>query len=259
MKKFKVFAAWTLLFSYLVIILGFVTEKRENRLINTIEVQIVDSNLNRFINRNDVLKLIQPEQKNILGIPDRDVNTDVLEKLIYTHPIVKEARVYKTASGILHIEITQRRPLLRVINAWNEDYYIDTEGRIMPWSGKFTAFVPVANGDIRYRLIRGKEYDVRDSSMGVLNDLYKLGIFLRENKFWGAQVEQIFINNQHDIELIPRVGAHLIILGNMDNAEEKFRNLEAIYKTGFGEEGWNGYQTINLKYKNQVICTKRQL
>jgi cell division protein FtsQ len=258
MKKFKVITSWSILVIYLVLILSFVLEKSEETRIGKIEVLITDSLQNRFLSTKEVLRLIQPDQSKILGTPDKDVNTAEIEKLIYAHPIVKQVNVYKTASGTLHIDISQRQPLIRIINAWNDDYYIDTEGRIMPWSGKFTAFVPVANGDIRYRLIRGKEYDVRDSSLGLLHDLYKMGLFLKQNRFWGSQIEQIYVNNQHDIELIPRVGAHLIIFGNMENAEGKFEKLDAIYRTGFGNVGWNGYETINLKFKNQVICSKRQ-
>ncbi len=60
-----------------------------------------------------------------------------------------------------------------------------------------------------------------------------------------------------EYELIPRVGAHQILLGSMDQWEKKLRNLELLYEQGLSKYGWNTYQTISLKYTNQVICTKR--
>ncbi|MFW6222798.1 MAG: cell division protein FtsQ, partial [Bacteroidota bacterium] len=58
-------------------------------------------------------------------------------------------------------------------------------------------------------------------------------------------------------EIIPRVGAHFIHFGSIDQYEWKFKKLKYLYKKGFSKEGWNKYEQINLKYKNQIICTKR--
>ena len=77
------------------------------------------------------------------------------------------------------------------------------------------------------------------------------------HQFWNDQVVQIYVNALGEYELIPRVGAHHILLGSMDQWETKLKNLELLYDQGLSRYGWNTYQTINLKYTNQVICTKR--
>ena len=64
-------------------------------------------------------------------------------------------------------------------------------------------------------------------------------------------------NRNQEFEIIPRVGAHQILLGNAENLELKFRNLKILYEEGLAYEGWNKYEIINLKYNNQVICSKR--
>ncbi|MFY9590545.1 MAG: cell division protein FtsQ, partial [Bacteroidales bacterium] len=74
---------------------------------------------------------------------------------------------------------------------------------------------------------------------------------------WGSQVEQINISPKGDIELVPRVGNHVIILGNLDNYEYKLKKLETLYLKGFDIVDWNKYSSINLKYSDQVICKKR--
>jgi cell division protein FtsQ len=52
------------------------------------------------------------------------------------------------------------------------------------------------------------------------------------------------------------VGNHKIILGDCSDLEQKFKKLFAFYKDGLNKIGWNTYKTINLKYKNQVVCTR---
>jgi cell division protein FtsQ len=90
----------------------------------------------------------------------------------------------------------------------------------------------------------------------IIYDLYKLAMFIDGNEFWRSQIEQIFVNGYGEIEMIPRMGAHTILLGRVNDMEYKFQKLKSIYYT-FNQIGWNDYKTINLKYKEQVICTKR--
>ena len=74
---------------------------------------------------------------------------------------------------------------------------------------------------------------------------------------YSTQIQQIFVNKEKEFELIPLVGAQIILFGKIDNYKDKFRNLEATYKRGFLYKGWNKYKKINLKYENQVICEKK--
>ncbi len=66
-------------------------------------------------------------------------------------------------------------------------------------------------------------------------------------------MEQLFVSPKGDIEIVPRVGDHKIILGTADSLETKFRNLLVFYKKAIPKVGWDAYKTINLKYANQII------
>ena len=48
-----------------------------------------------------------------------------------------------------------------------------------------------------------------------------------------------------------------IVIGEVYNLESKFNKLMLFYEEGLSKTGWNEYKTINLKYKDQVVCTKR--
>ena len=90
-----------------------------------------------------------------------------------------------------------------------------------------------------------------------MRDLYKFGVFLQNNPFWDAQIEQIHVLPGKDVELVPRVGDHIVYLGKLDQFEDKLDRLKVFYKKALNEVGWNKYSRISLEFNNQIICTKR--
>ena len=134
----------------------------------------------------------------------------------------------------------------------------------MPTSTKFTSNVPVFNGDIFESYSKFYSFDFsktveQDSVMKYtkLDEIYQVAKYLHEHKFWDSQIEQVFVNK--DFELVPRVGNQVIILGNTNDLEEKFNKLYVFYQEALPKVGWNTYSIINLKFKNQVVCTKNDL
>ena len=261
-KRVIIIAAIVLLLVYLGVSLGFMSERRDRLVCTGIVVTIPDSMEHRFLGRRDVMALIMSNGHKWIGEYLRDINTQSVESLIYRNPAVKEAKVFKTVGGTLKIEVTQRQPVLRIINRYGENFYIDDDGGMMPWSAKFTARVLVANWNIpdRFDSRKANSYSLLSdttASNHTLKDLTRLALFIRDNDFWNAQIEQVFVEENGDFDLIPRVGGHLIILGKLDDMEDKFAKLKLMYEVGLPNEGWNKYSTINLKFRNQVVCTKK--
>ena len=61
-----------------------------------------------------------------------------------------------------------------------------------------------------------------------------LSIFIK-NEFWKAQIIQLHMNDDKEIELIPRVGNHIILLGSEEEMEAKFEKLMLFYKKEFSK------------------------
>ena len=262
MQNVKKIGIAVFLLVYLVVTIGFISERRSHVVCSSVKVSIPDSLKHRFIRNKDVLNLVQSPGIKWIGQYISQINTQQIESLIYKHPAVKLAKVYKTLGGSLNIEVLQRQPLLRIINRFGDTYYIDEEGKAMPWSGRFTARVLVANGNIgnRFDFSRARETNILNDTITAyhtLKDLFLLASYINDYKFWRSCFEQIFVEENGDFELIPRVGGHLVIFGKMENMEEKFSNLQQLYMLGLPNEGWNKYSTINLKFRNQVVCTKK--
>ena len=263
MKRFGNILIWVLILSYLIVALSFVSEKRKNIPCHNIDVLITDKTNNYFVEKDDVIALIYDKGEDIIGYSIDSINIANLETIILNHPSIKNAEIYRNIYGNLHVKVEQRNPIIRIVNYNKESYYIDDEGALMPLSHKYTAHVLVASGVINepYTLrytkdILGYNQDDELNRGQLLRDLYILGKYLHQDPFWEAQIEQIYVIN-NEFELIPRVGTQIIEFGSIENYKEKLRNLKALYRVGFKKFGWNTYTKINLKYNNQVICTKK--
>jgi len=92
--------------------------------------------------------------------------------------------------------------------------------------------------------------------VNTINKLNTIAKFIYMDKFWKAQIEQVFVDDNMDLELIPKVGRQVILFGDIDRMAEKFKFLKAFYKDKMSQVGWNKYIVINLKFRNQIVCTK---
>jgi cell division protein FtsQ len=247
--------------AYLTLTLSFVSSKRNELVCRSVEVQINDSAENGFIKPKDVQQLLYNKNIKLVGKNFNSINLKALEAELNTFAPVENAEIYKTSGGKVVVEIRQRNPVIRIFDAPGHSYYIDDKGFLMQLSGKYTSHVPVANGYIPFLSNIRNNFNVlafqRSGKRSVLAELYQLACYLEDHEFWKAQVQQIYVNSNMEFELIPRVGSHVILFGDISNCEEKFNNLESLYINGLSAVGWNKYETINLKYKGQVICTKR--
>ena len=102
-----------------------------------------------------------------------------------------------------------------------------------------------------------KDFGNNNQFASILNKLYYLASYVNKDKFLRSQIIQVYINKEGEIELVPRVGNHIIVLGDVNDLDEKFEKLMIFYKKALGYAGWNNYKTINLKYNNQIVCVKK--
>ena len=206
-----------------------------------ISSSICDSVENRFITPEEIRTLVLEKYPGILGRKVKEINTEEMEVFFEKHPAVNNCEVYFTYGGSLHVDVTQREPLVRVFDA-NRSFYLDMNGQKMPVFRNYSAHILVAAGYIG----RLKEKD----------GLVRFSKMIYDDQFWKAQIEQVYVNEQGELILVPRVGDHLIEFGGLERMEEKLRNLRALYNQGWDAREWNLYKKVNLKYKGQVVCTK---
>jgi len=262
-RKILTFCGWILFSVGMVTLLGFVNQKQEELKCSDVIVQMKGDLGHEFVDAADVLKLVNSKGK-VMGNSIGTINTALLEKIILTNPFIQNVEVYSSIGGVLHVDLIQRNPIVRIINRNDEQYYIDETGSFMPVSDRYTPPSLVANGYIF------NTYSEMNINIGtpkvdtpsikiprIIEQVYTLARFLEADSFWSTNTEQIYVNEHQELELIPRVGDHRILLGDTTNLSEKMSNLFLFYREGLNKTGWNKYSIINLKFKDQIVCTKK--
>ncbi len=263
MKKIKLISIWLLIVAYLFLISGFIADREEGLLCNAIEIKIMDSLDTKFINKNDIIALLEQNNIKILGEPVNDINLKKLESLFANNQQISNSEIYITEKGRLNIEVVQYKPLVRIINSNNISYYLGEYGTIIPLSYRFSPYVIVVSGNIHEPFNINRVNNILDNITDSLNkkerviyDAFRLVKFISDNEFWNSQIVQIYVNDNYEFEIVPRVGPHIIEFGEINDIEEKFIKLETLYLKWLNNTDWNNYTIINVKYKNQIICKK---
>ncbi len=244
-------------FSTLLIVIILYLISGRNTLCKSVEVEFLSKGNKNFIAKEDILAIVKKEYKNIVKIPVNKIDITLLESKIENHPSVKKANVYKKIDGVLYIEVKQRIPLVRIINKKGKNFYIDEEGSLMPVSERNTARVIVASGNIEDNF-SGEASTIYNDSLNFkyLKNIFYLSRYLSRDKFLSAQIEQIYITEKGEYELVPRVGQHIVLLGSIIDYKNKIRQLKYFYLNVLNRQGWNKYKYINLKFNKQIVCTK---
>ena len=212
----------------------------EETVCKKVEVEIVNTLGQNYISDSEIVALMKNQNIFPVGKNLSEISTAEMEEKLENDKLIKRAECFKTVGGDVKIKVYQRIPVLRIFSQGGS-YYVDKEREIMPVPNNFAAYVPVASGSI------GNEYAQKQ--------LYDFVEYLQKDKFWNSQITQIYVAPNQDIFLTPTVGNQQIILGKIEDYKENLDKLRVFYEKELNRIGWNRYSVINLKYKNQVVCT----
>lgn len=249
-KAVLIVFTWLVCLGGLVTLMGFIDTKK-SRLICK-DLKIIIPGTSSFVDKKEVNRIVLKHAGSLVGMPLNAINIHQIENALKKNPYIREANIYADMDGTVHLEIRQRDPVLRLMNITGQDFYIDRDGYKIPSSFTYTPRILVANGYI----MEGYAGTVDTLKTRIARDLYKTALCLEKDALWSEQIEQIYVNSQNEIELIPRVGNHRILLGNADSLEHRLNNLKIFYKKAIPSVGWDAYKTINIKYSNQIVCEK---
>lgn len=235
-------ASALLVIAYLAWSICFFDRQENEETCTAVSICISDSTERQFVSAQEIMQLLNRNGLNPLGRNIQKTSMGEIEETLARHAMISNVECYKTPSHKINIELTQREPKFRVITG-TENYYVDTEREIMPTSTEYAAYVPIVSGN-------------RISRKLACGELYDFVSFIENDDFWNAQIEQIYIRDDTKIELVPRIGGHIILLGKLDGYERKLDKLYKLYTEGFSKIGWKAYKVIDLQYKNQIVCKK---
>ncbi|MFK8266698.1 cell division protein FtsQ [Capnocytophaga cynodegmi] len=213
----------------------FASNRNQTRTIKEINVDHQSSDM--YITDETVRRMVlNPQSKTEIG----SLKINEIEKLLDNHAMIEKSEVFCTIDGILNVKIKQRQPLARFYEE-GKFFYMDSQGKKMPLSDSFSARVPLVTGNIDE-----KHWE----------NIYSLIKFIQNDEFLTKNITKINIKRNGEYEFDMRIASFIVIWGDLEEMEQKKANLKAFYKQMEKSNTLNVYKIVNLKYSNQVVCTK---
>lgn len=255
----------TIIFYVLDVILAFYlvmaitswnTPDKKHRICTKVNINISDSNNSGFLSAEEIKAILEKDKLYPLNRQLSSIEPRKIEEALKVGPFVDTAQCYITENGHINIRISQRMPIIRIKNNKGEDYYLDDNGGILP-NSKYTSDLIIATGDI--------------SKWFAHFAITPMAKAINKSEFWLNQIEQINVRPDRGIELVPRVGNHIIFIGYLpirrnkaandkgidEFVTKKLERTEKFYRYGLSQAGWNKYSYIDVEFDNQIICKQR--
>ena len=255
---------------FLVFSFYYAGREAETFLCRGIEITILDSGELAFITKTRIRRYIQDNYPHILGQPLLSINTAELEGDLNDLSGVQEAQVYYGVDGYLRVRLQQREPMFRIVSTTGASCYVDRHGYTFPVDQNYTARVLLVTGniglptggrlleeDFHQRGLLPQEDVVEVCHDRNWNQMFQFLCFLNADPLWRSQFAQIYVKNWRHVELVPRVGSQLIIMGSIDNYEYKLNKLYSTYRSLLKDNVLDEYATLDLQYSNQVVGLRR--
>ncbi len=232
-----------IIFAYMICVMTGIIQWRSERqdVCSSVNINVEQNITDSFFSSDDVSGILSSNRLYPLHQPLQKVNTRDIESLLEKNLIIDKAECYITSSGSVNIDIKQRTAIFHVMSNDSKNYYLDNTGKCI-YDMQYTIDAIIATGNINHTYAVGP--------------LKKLGNIIASNAFWNNQIEQVHILQNGAVELIPRIGNHIIYLGQPTDIENKLARVLKFYHYGLNKIGWNKYSRISVEHHNQIICDR---
>ncbi|MBQ9410502.1 MAG: hypothetical protein IJU21_02710 [Bacteroidales bacterium] len=221
----------------------------------TLDVIVTDSAQRNFVGREDIELWLDKEYRAYAGLPLDSVNLTRIESIVTGHSAVKHCEAWLTDDGILHVELSQREPLVRFDDGAG-GFYADAGGFIFPLQERGGADVPVVDGKLPFRVARGYKGELQNAVhvewMGRVLHL----VAAMKGTVWERNIRRITASEDGDLVLHPLQGKERFLFGQPVRVEEKLYLMERYYDSVAPSKEPGYYGTVDLRYGGQLVCRK---
>ena len=242
---------WSIAGAALIVLFVVAWKAKEEKKCTSIQIELVGENTAAlFMDEKEILQIIH-EQGVKEGLPIGDVNLNALEKYLQTIRWVKNVELFLDNTQTLQVKIEQRIPIARIFTASGSSFYIDKEGLQLPLKQLTVLRLPV------FTNFPSDQEKLSKPDSLLLNDILHFTKAVETDSFFMAQTAQVNIATNGDFELVPSVGDHLVLIGSVENIEDKLNRLYTFYKKVWVQSGLNAYQVIDCRFDNQIVALKK--
>lgn len=244
------------LFFLLAILVGivFTITRSQKRICNDIDVSIEYNGENIPITEEEIVDRILKEKIVTDSIKIKDVDFSRITELLSQIVFIKDINYIAFVGNTLSINITLHDIIMHVFPDGADDFFVSTEGIMLPSEQCIKEKLIIVNGTIPSRFSDSSANHLIDTS---LIPIFNIAQKIVADTFCKAQFQQIHVNNNHEIELISTVGTQIFLLGDADLIDEKLFEIQELYKKGgFAYGNSIPYSYFDVRYKNRIIAKK---
>lgn len=241
-KKILGWVILVLLLAYVVCAAVWAHAEADKNLCKGIDIQIVEGHSTDSVTRKGVLAEIEKYPKKLVGARMAAVNTKSLENYLKSFPQFEDVVCSFTTTGQLNVKVTPMVPELRVFEE-NASYYVNKDGKRMNSKASFFVDVPVVSGKFNDKFKP--------------SDIFPVTRFIATDPMLSHLIGMVHAEDADNIILIPRIHGHVINFGDTNRLVEKKNALRALYRKVLPYKGWEEYDTISVKFRGQVVATRR--
>ena len=227
------------MFIVVIFLFSFTSNRNKNRKLTKSVVVFVGDNA-PFVKQETVNKLLIENKRDASSIQKVNLDLNKLERTLDAQEMIEKSDVFVSIDGVLKAVVKQKTPIARVFDEGGS-FYIDYEGNRMPLSTNFTARVPLVSGGINKK----NNEDLADLFRAIYDDA-----FLKKN------IIGIEIMPNGSLKMLNRNFDYQIDFGRMINVERKFKNYKAFFQKAVLDSSLYKYKKIDLRFTEQVVCTK---
>lgn len=239
-RRIALITASFLLLAGTAALVGFAQLEEQNIRCKALAVDVEEIDGMFFVDAAGVKDVIF-QHDSISGSFFADLNLIEVANWVRSIPAVDAVEVYPGLDRVLHLKVTQRKPIARLhADADVVDLYIDSEGNPLELSPHFTARVPV---------IHAASVETAQTAIHFIQAV-------RNDSFWAAFCDQIIVKAEGEIEIIPRIGNARIVLNNTEELQKKLDKLFTFYHEQISRGNLNDYKRIDLSYHGQVVAQR---
>ena len=222
-----------------------------------LEVVILDSMQNSFVTKADIRGYLDREYGTYVGEVIDSIDLTKVEDIVDGRSAVLKSQAYVTRNGVLHVDVTQRKPVVRFQKS-DGGFYADADGYIFPLQRTYASHVQIIDGNIPLAANSGYKGAIEDPKEKVwFESMMRVVNFIENSRTWKDMIVQISVDEGEDLILIPREGDEQFLFGQPVDIEDKFRKMEKYYTHIIPAKGANHYRTVDLKYKGQIVCKEK--
>lgn len=232
-----------MLLGYVAFAFAFVHQDNAKRVCPGIDLRIVGNTIPDSVLRQGVNSQLARYGRKLKGERLENIDLQKLEDYLSAFSNFESVECSFNPDSRLRITVSPIKAEVRVFSDKGTSFYINRAGKRIDADAEFYIDVPVLIAPEKFESLIPSalsviRYTSADSELCPLIAAYK-------------------IDGPNDIIIIPRLQGHVIDFGDSTRLEEKKAAILTAYRQVLPAKGWNTYDTISVKFKSQIVASRR--